>query len=68
MDNVVKGHGKSVMKAICSIIVLTGVMLMLMSTTVMLGVDKAKHRKNKPAGKERLISLPERFVIANGLA
>jgi hypothetical protein len=56
------------MKSICTIIVLTGVMLMLMSTTAMLGVGKAKHRKSKPAGKESLISQPVRYVIATNLA
>jgi len=58
------------MKAIlCSIILISGVMLMMMSTTTMLGVTKAKnHKFVKPEEKERTISLPGRFMIESSLS
>jgi hypothetical protein len=53
------------MKAIAtSIVLLGGVMLMLMSATTLVSVDKLKHHKSaKPEEKERLISLPARFMM-----
>ena len=52
------------MKAIlCSIVVLSGAMLMLMSSTAMIAVRKTKMHRVKPEEKERPINLPGRFRI-----
>ncbi len=56
------------MKAIlCSIIVISGAMLMLMSSATLTGIRKAKSHRTKPEEKERLISLPVRIVNATSV-
>ena len=53
------------MKAIlCSIIVLSGAMLMLMSSATLTGIRKAKSHRTKPEEKERLISAKVRMLNA----
>jgi hypothetical protein len=58
------------MKAIlCSIILISGVMFMMMSTTTLIGIRKAKnHKYQKPEEKERLINLPGRLMIESSLS
>jgi len=56
------------MKAIlCSIIVLSGAMLMLMSSATLTGIRKAKSHRTKPEEKERLISAKVRMLNATSL-
>jgi uncharacterized membrane protein len=67
MNTTVKADESHMKAILCSIIVLTGLVLMMMSTATLTGFDKAKKHRVKPEAKERLISVPTRFVADKGI-